>query len=108
MFRDVCSSLFLYDVNSKQTRNLLNYSSYVQWVPQSDVIVAQSGDNLCIWYNYDESESINNLNSNTVLSKQNAIRFPIQGDVEMVLRDENHTEVIVLVSFFYNIFIFFF
>lgn len=79
---------------------MLNYCSYVQWVPQSDVIVAQSSDTICIWYNSDESElsDTSNLSINSVISEQNAIRFPIQGDVEMVLRDENHTEVIVLVS----------
>lgn len=103
MFRDVGSSLFLYNINNKQTRNLLNYSSYVQWVPQSDVIVAQSGDMLCIWYNSDESSLTDTINLNSIINKHNAIRFPIQGDVEMVLRDENHTEVIVLVSFFFLI-----
>lgn len=73
-------------MESDKTLNMTNHCSYVQWVPQSDVVVAQNGLNLCVWYNTDFIDQIT--------------QFPIQGDVQMVLRDENQTEVIVLVSFF--------
>jgi hypothetical protein len=37
---------------SSQTRTtLLNYCTYVQWVPESDVVVAQNRGSLCVWYN---------------------------------------------------------
>lgn len=32
--------------------------SFVQWVTQSDVAVAQSGNNLMIWYNVDFAEHV--------------------------------------------------
>ena len=38
LFRDVRSALYLYDVASARTTNLINFCSYVQWVPQSDVV----------------------------------------------------------------------
>lgn len=62
---------------------MINFCSYVQWVPQSDVVVAQSNDQLCVWYNTDHVDQV--------------IQTPVQGDVEMVLRDQNRTEVIVQV-----------
>lgn len=37
---------------------ILNYCSYVQWVPGSDVVVAQNRSSLCIWYNIDAPERV--------------------------------------------------
>uniref|UniRef100_A0A7E4USX7 WD_REPEATS_REGION domain-containing protein n=1 Tax=Panagrellus redivivus TaxID=6233 RepID=A0A7E4USX7_PANRE len=79
LYRDVRSSLFLFDVASEKSMNMINFCSYVQWVPKSDVVVAQSGDQLCVWYNTDHVEQVTQI--------------PIQGDVDMVLRDNNRTEV---------------
>jgi intraflagellar transport protein 172 len=62
---------------------MTNFCSYVQWVPKSDVVVAQCGEHLCVWYNTDHVEQV--------------VQIPIQGDVEVVLRDMNRTEVIVQV-----------
>ena len=42
--------LHLYDIKQQQRHTLLNYCSYVQWVPGSDVVVAQNRGNLCVWY----------------------------------------------------------
>ncbi len=50
--------LHLYDVETQSRCSLLNYCSYVQWVPQSDVVVAQSRTNLCVWYNIDMPDKI--------------------------------------------------
>ncbi|TKR80352.1 hypothetical protein L596_014437 [Steinernema carpocapsae] len=66
--------------NEKRT-NILNFCTYVQWVPNSDVVVAQSEQNLCVWYNRDDPEQVTSV--------------PIAGDIEMVLRDSHITEVIV-------------
>ncbi|KAI6244211.1 Intraflagellar transport protein osm-1 [Aphelenchoides fujianensis] len=82
LFRDLRSALYLHDVAGKQTVNMINFCSYVQWVPQSDVVVAQSNAQLCVWYNTDNPEQM--------------VQIPIQGDVESVMRDVNRTEVIVL------------
>ena len=53
LFRDKRLKLHLYDVESQTQTSLLSYCSYVQWVPQSDVVVAQNKTSLCVWYNID-------------------------------------------------------
>ena len=50
-----------------------------QWVPGSDVVVAQSQTNLCIWYNIDAPERVT--------------MFPIKGDIIDIDRSDNKTEV---------------
>ncbi|XP_011806760.1 PREDICTED: intraflagellar transport protein 172 homolog [Colobus angolensis palliatus] len=37
---------------------ILNFCSYVQWVPGSDVLVAQNGNSLCVWYNIEAPETV--------------------------------------------------
>ncbi len=49
-----------------------------QWVPGSDVVVAQNKGTLCVWYNIDAPERVTT--------------FPIRGDVEDIERISNHTE----------------
>ena len=53
LFRDKRLKLHLYCVESQTQTSLLSYCSYVQWVPQSDVVVAQNKTSLCVWYNID-------------------------------------------------------
>lgn len=60
---------------------LLDYSQYVQWVPNSDVIVAQSQAKLYVWY------SARRPDARTI--------YKITGTVEDIERGENKTEVIV-------------
>ena len=43
---------------SQERVTLLNYSGYVQWVPQSDVVVAQSRENLCVWYSINTPDRV--------------------------------------------------
>ncbi|VDM37534.1 unnamed protein product [Toxocara canis] len=82
LFRDRRLRLSLVDLDSdRKTTTLLSYCTYVQWVPNSDVIVAQSGDQLCVWYQADSPDQM--------------VMVPIKGDIETVLRDESRTEVIV-------------
>ncbi|KAI6232370.1 Intraflagellar transport protein osm-1 [Aphelenchoides besseyi] len=81
LFRDLRSALYLHDIEDNQTVSMINFCSYVQWVPQSDVVVAQNNAQLCVWYNAENPEQM--------------VQIPIQGDVESVMRDQNRTEVIV-------------
>ena len=37
---------------------ILNFCSYVQWVPGSDVLVAQNRNSLCVWYNIEAPERV--------------------------------------------------
>lgn len=82
LFRDKRYRLTLYNIENEQKTTLLSYASYVQWVPGSDVVVAQSRDNLCVWYNIDSPDRVT--------------MFPIKGDIQAVVREEGLTEVIVL------------
>ncbi|MCL4124638.1 UNVERIFIED_CONTAM: hypothetical protein GTU68_062016, partial [Idotea baltica] len=81
LFRDKKLRLILIDVESLGKVNMLSYSTFVQWVPGSDVVVAQSRDQLCIWYNIDNPER--------------KTAFPIKGEIIDIERAEGRTEVIV-------------
>uniref|UniRef100_A0A1I7TZF2 WD_REPEATS_REGION domain-containing protein n=1 Tax=Caenorhabditis tropicalis TaxID=1561998 RepID=A0A1I7TZF2_9PELO len=81
LYRDKRSKVTLVDITTDQRNVLLSFCTYVQWVPMSDVIVAQSGDNLSVWYNPDLPEQVTNMK--------------IKGEVEAVFRDADRTEVIV-------------
>lgn len=50
--------LHLYDVGSGVKVPVLSFCSYVQWVPDSDVVVAQNRGSLCVWYNIDSPERV--------------------------------------------------
>ena len=50
LFRDKRRQLHLYELKSQKSSTLLSYCSYVQWVPGSNVVVAQNRDSLCVWY----------------------------------------------------------
>jgi intraflagellar transport protein 172 len=53
----------------------------VSWVPNSDVVVAQNRNNLCVWYSIDEPDKVT--------------MYEVKGDVESIQRTEGKTEVIV-------------
>ncbi|KAL5460471.1 hypothetical protein EMCRGX_G033922 [Ephydatia muelleri] len=81
LFRDKKFRLLLYDVDTEVQTSLISYCSYVQWVPLSDVVVAQNTDNLCVWYNIDMPERVT--------------MFPIKGEVVDLQRRDGHTDVLV-------------
>ncbi|KAK2889898.1 intraflagellar transport protein 172 homolog isoform X2 [Channa argus] len=82
LFRDKKLRLHLYDIETCVKTTLLSFCSYVQWVPGSDVVVAQNRGNLCIWYSIDSPESIT--------------MFPIKGDIVDLERADGKTDVIVM------------
>eukprot|EP01060_Flectonema_neradi_P010067 TRINITY_DN17208_c0_g1_i3.p1 TRINITY_DN17208_c0_g1~~TRINITY_DN17208_c0_g1_i3.p1 ORF type:complete len:1741 (+),score=384.31 TRINITY_DN17208_c0_g1_i3:134-5356(+) len=81
LFKDKTRQLFLYDLVTQTKATLLNYCTYVAWVPFSDVVVAQNRGDLCVWYSIDTPDRV-------------AI-VPIKGDVEDIERTDGKTEVIV-------------
>jgi len=81
LFRDKRRQLYLYEVESQTKVTLLNYCNYVQWVPDSDVVVAQNRGQLCVWY------SINAPDRVTL--------HEIKGDIEDIERSNGRTCVIV-------------
>jgi len=56
-------------------------ASFASWVPGSDVVVAQTGQTLAIWYNVDAPEA--------------ATLTPIKGDVVDIIREDGKTSVMV-------------
>ncbi|KAM6180361.1 LOW QUALITY PROTEIN: intraflagellar transport protein 172 homolog [Erethizon dorsatum] len=81
LFRDRKVRLHLYDIESCSKTMILNFCSYVQWVPGSDVLVAQNRNNLCVWYNIEAPERVT--------------MFSIRGDIIGLERGEGKTEVMV-------------
>lgn len=81
LFRDKKRALHLYDIAGQTRSTLLGYCNYVQWVPDSDVVVAQSRKNLCVWYSIDHPEEFKIT--------------PIKGDIEEIQRTQGRTEVTV-------------
>ena len=81
LFRDKKLRLYLADVSSEQKTTISSYCSYVQWVPSSDVVVAQSRNDLCVWYNIDSPERV------TIV--------PIKGDIIDLEKADGKTNVIV-------------
>lgn len=51
LFRDKSLALYMVTLASQAPVQLLSHCGYVQWVPHSDVVVAQSCSTLCVWYN---------------------------------------------------------
>jgi len=51
IYRDQKYRLFCFDVVEQTKKFLLQHCNYVQWVPFSDVIVAQERNNMYVWYN---------------------------------------------------------
>ncbi|EDV25844.1 uncharacterized protein TRIADDRAFT_24195 [Trichoplax adhaerens] len=81
LFRDKKLRLNLYDIASQNRATILNYCTYVQWVPLSDVVVAQNRNNLCVWYNIDAHERVT--------------MFPMKGDIVDLERNNGKTDVMV-------------
>ncbi|KAH7315182.1 hypothetical protein KP509_21G038200 [Ceratopteris richardii] len=81
LFCDKARELYIFGLGENKCSRLLNICNYVQWVPETNVIIAQSQWTLYIWY------SIHNL--------QHATKFSLKGDLEGVRRSQGHTEVLV-------------
>ncbi|KAJ1528639.1 hypothetical protein ONE63_007034 [Megalurothrips usitatus] len=82
LFRDKKMRLTLLDIRSDTRTLILSYCTFVQWVPGSDVVVAQSRSNLCVWYNIDRPDGV------TLIL--------VKGEVTDVVRADGKTEVLVL------------
>uniref|UniRef100_A0A672S1B2 Intraflagellar transport protein 172 homolog n=1 Tax=Sinocyclocheilus grahami TaxID=75366 RepID=A0A672S1B2_SINGR len=81
LFRDKKLRLHLYDIASSMKNTMLSFCTYVQWVPGSDVVVAQNRGNLCVWYTIDSPERVT--------------MFSLKGDIVDLERSNGKTEVIV-------------
>uniref|UniRef100_A0A2K6MV73 Intraflagellar transport protein 172 homolog n=1 Tax=Rhinopithecus bieti TaxID=61621 RepID=A0A2K6MV73_RHIBE len=82
LFRDRKLCLHLYDIESCSKTMILNFCSYVQWVPGSDVLVAQNRNSMCVWYNIEAPETVT--------------MFTIRGDIIGLERGGGKTEVMVM------------
>ena len=76
LFRDKRRLLHLYNIETQTRSQLLNFCTYVQWVPGSDVVVAQNRGNLCVWYNINAPDQVT--------------LHAIKGDVEDIIP---HTQI---------------
>uniref|UniRef100_A0A7S0YIK8 Intraflagellar transport protein n=1 Tax=Polytomella parva TaxID=51329 RepID=A0A7S0YIK8_9CHLO len=67
LFRDRQRHLHLVAMATQSKSTLLTHCSFAQWVPGSDVVVAQSRNNLCVWY--------------SIAKPENVTMFPIKGEI---------------------------
>jgi intraflagellar transport protein 172 len=81
LFRDKRRFLHLYNLEENARNQLLSFCTYVQWVPGSDVVVAQNRSQLCVWYNISSPDQVTTIQ--------------IKGEVEDIERTNGKTEVIV-------------
>ena len=81
IFRDRKRHLYLYYIFEKKKITLLNFCGFVQWIPNSEVLVAQERKNICVWYNVDDPDKVKII--------------PVKGDVQEISKKEGKTEVIV-------------
>ena len=81
LFRDKRRQLMLYNIKAQVKSTLLQFCTFVQWVPKSEVVVAQSRNNLNVWYSIDDPDKV------TV--------YTIKGEVEDIDRNKTGTFVIV-------------
>jgi intraflagellar transport protein 172 len=83
IFRDKRRRLHLVTVSTQTRHTLLDQCSYAQWVPGSDVVVAQRGRQLCVWYN-------------VAHAPEKVTTYEITGDIETIERvGMGKTEVLV-------------
>ena len=81
LFRDKKMKLHLYNMETRERNCILNFCTYVQWVPDSDVVIAQNRNNLCIWYNIEAYEKV------TMVA--------IKGDIQEVKKENTKTSVVI-------------
>lgn len=105
LFRDKKMRLTLLDTRTTESHSILTYCTFVQvskeienftqyqkmfllrhqyrlslqWVPGSDVVVAQSRNNACVWYNIDTPDRLS--------------IFAIKGEIMDIIRADGKTEV---------------
>ena len=58
LFRDKKRKLHLVDLKTEKKTTLCEHVSYTQWVPGADVVVAQAGKTLNVWYSLDAPEKV--------------------------------------------------
>ncbi len=51
IFRDKKQNLILYHIAARTKYQILSNCGYTQWIPCTDVLVAQSGHKMSVWYN---------------------------------------------------------
>ncbi|KAK2948164.1 putative Intraflagellar transport protein 172 [Blattamonas nauphoetae] len=76
LFRDKRHRLSLFNVKGEETHILLSSCQHVQWVPETDVIIAQDKTNLCTWYNIDSPDRV-------------SVHAGLKGDVVGVMKSED-------------------
>lgn len=80
LFRDKKQRLFLVDTSTGEKTCLFSGVSFVQWVTGSDVAVAQSTNNLVVWYNIELPD--------------HPTIIPVRGEINDIVRENGKTEAI--------------
>lgn len=85
IFRDYRKHLHLYDLQTKEKTTFLSLCSYAQWVPDAEVVVAQSQNTISVWYTVNKENSENPFQ----------IEVADGSDAEAVEREPGRTSVLL-------------
>lgn len=58
IFRDKKQNLTMYDLSTGIKNQILSHCGYTQWIPCTDVLVAQSQQSMCVWYNIQDTDQV--------------------------------------------------
>lgn len=97
LFRDKSFRLHLLDVERQEIRVMLNLCGFVQWVPGSDVIVAQNREKLYIWYDLNkpvvhEIEGGSRVEATGIEREGGLTRVTLTGSKNDIILDETFLE----------------
>ncbi|OHT12234.1 selective LIM binding factor [Tritrichomonas foetus] len=81
LLRDAKRSLYVFNLSTMSLNGLLNCCSYAQWVPEANVVVAQSKKQLYVWYSPTSPDEVRT--------------FDIEGDVIDIQRKGTKTSVTI-------------
>lgn len=97
LFRDRSFRLHLLDVQTQEIRVMLTLCGFVQWVPGSDVIVAQNRDKLYVWYDLNkpavhEIEGGSRVEATGIEREGGLTRVTFTGNKNDIILDETFLE----------------
>ena len=81
LLRDSKRSLYVFNISTHELNGLLNMCSYAQWVPEANVVVAQSKKTLYVWYSPTSPDEVRT--------------FDVEGDVVDIQRKGTKTAVTI-------------
>lgn len=85
LIRDNKKCLYIFSLEENKITNLLSFCSYVQWIPNTEILVARDRNNLIVWYSVDALE---NFKTYSIKGEIDKITIKEDKRVEVLTEDE--------------------